>query len=332
MTDTVPDDAAAEPPWRLRFRRALMNTSFEIILHGDRDEQELRNAADSAFEEAARLEKQLSVFVPSSDVCWINETAHRRPVRVEPDLFDLLQEGAAIHGETEGAFDITVGPLMRCWGFDRRQPALPAPEDLEAAQEHVGMEHVVLDTSERTVYLTREGVQLNLGGLGKGYVVDRVVQHLREWEIGCALVHSGGSSVYALGSPPHMAGWRVGVLDPRDRSRRLGAVTLRDRALCTSGNWEQSFVHEGETYGHLLDPRTGHPARGVLSATAIAASAARADALATAFFVMGAEKAEEYCLHHTDAAILVAQDGAQNVRIYEFGCALERGTAGDDDA
>ena len=317
-------------PWRLRFRRTLMNTAFEIILHGDRDEQELKNAADSALEEAGRLERQLSIYEPTSDIRFINATAHQRPVPVEPGLFDLLQLAAEVHGQTEGAFDITIGPLIRCWGFDRRQPNVPTPEAVAAARELVGMEHVVLNRNDHTIFLQREGMELNLGALGKGYVVDRVVEHLKQWHITTALVHSGGSSISALGRPPHLAGWRVGVLDPRNRSRRLGSVALRDQALATSGIWEQFLEHEGQVYGHVLDPRTGWPAQGVLSATSISSCAARADALATAFFVMGAESTERYCTTYREAGILVAQTDSQGVRIYEFGCGLEGGTVGDD--
>ncbi|MFQ6133259.1 MAG: FAD:protein FMN transferase [Armatimonadota bacterium] len=313
-----------EQPWRLRVTREAMHAPFEIILHGDRDERALQDIAESAVEEVKRLEGQLSAFIPSSDLCWINDTAWQRPVPVEPGLFDLLSMAADVHAETEGAFDITVGPLLKCWGFFRRQGALPGDEELASAREKVGMRHVALDADRRTVRFLRQGVELNLGALGKGYAVDRAVEHLRQWQVTCALVHSGASSIYALGCPPGLRGWRVGILDPRDRSRRVGALTLRDQALCTSGNWEQYFTVDGTRYGHLIDPRSGWPAQGMLGTTVLGASAAEADALATAFFVLGVEGTRQYCDRNQQAAVLFSEVDGERMAVHEFGCTMER--------
>jgi len=327
-------------PWRLRVTREAMHTSFEVILDGDRDERVLKDIAESAVEEAKRLEAQLSAFIPSSDICWINDTAWQRPVPVEPRLFELLELAADIHQQTDGAFDITVGPLLKCWGFYEGQGAVPTDEELAAALANVGMGHVELDRERRTVHFRRQGVELNLGAIGKGYVVDRAVEHLRAWGISCALVHSGGSSIYALGCPPGRAcpelacpelcrraegaGWRIGVLDPRDQSSRVGAFTLRDQALCTSGNLRQSFTHGGVRYGHLLDPRTGRPAQGMLGATVVSSSAARADALSTAFFVMGVDDARHLCARNHEASVLFSEGEAGQMAVHELGCTMEK--------
>jgi len=340
LSDLEPMRSLSNDLATLRVAHTAMATEFEVVLYGP-DLQHLRAVAQEAFDEIDRLEEQLSAYRPTSDVCWINRTAFHRPVRVEPGLFDLLQTARRIWQETDGAFDITVGPLVRCWGFFRRGGASPlsfrrggagggvrpSPEDLAAARARVGMQYVELDPAERTVRFLREGVELNLGGIAKGYAVQWVADRIRRYNVASALVHSGQSSIAAWGTPPPLPplrgggrggapfvvppgtlwvggpfGWRVGLGHPRRTDARLGVVRLRDEALSTSGDYELFFEVEGRTYSHLLDPRTGEPASGLWSTWVVASDAAVTDALSTAFFVLGVEGARDYCEQHDGVA------------------------------
>lgn len=293
----------------LRRSYAAMATEFELLLWGS-DATHLQEVAEAACEEIDALERQLSAYLPTSDVCWLNRTAPYRPAQVEPGLFRLLQLAARLHAETEGAFDITVGPLIRCWDFFRRQGTIPPAEELDAARRRVGMWHIHLDPRDCSVSFDREGIEINLGGIGKGYAVQRAIEFIRRYCVHSALVHAGFSSIVAFGNPLDGSGWRVGLRHPRQPDRRLGAVRLSDEALSTSGDYEQFFEVAGNRYSHILDPRTGLPAQGTYSAWAQAPEGGWADALSTAFFVLGVEGTQRYCHTHPEvgAALVPARE------------------------
>ncbi len=288
----------------LRFSRSAMATVFELVFpwgttHAD------RIAAD-AFDFIDRLESQLTVYRESSEVSRLNRIAHQAPVPVERNLFELLQLCQRLSQQTGGAFDITSGPLIKAWGFYRRQGRVPSDAELEAAMASVGMNKIVLDESRTSVRHVQPGVEINLGSIGKGYALDRVATYLRDkYPVEDVLLHGGTSSVLAIGDKS----WPVGVKHPHE-SMRLGTLTLRNRAMASSGAKYQHFENLGRKLGHLLDPRTGQPASGVALAVALAPTAAEADALATAFYVMGVEKAGYYCTLHPDIAAVMLPDHA----------------------
>jgi thiamine biosynthesis lipoprotein len=264
-------------------------------------------AAEAALDEIDRLEAQLTVYRDTSEVSRLNRLAAHAPVPVEKGLFDLLALSARLSAETEGAFDITAHALIQCWGFFRGPRRVPAPAEREAALENVGMHQVALDPEQRTVHFRRRGLGINLGSIGKGYALDCVARLLRaDWQLSSALLHGGHSSVYALGAPAHdPEGWTVGICDPRDPTYRIARVRLKDRALGTSSATFQYLEHEGRKLGHLLDPRSGWPAEGMLGASVVAPTAAEADALATAFFILGVDKARAYCAAHPEIGALL---------------------------
>jgi thiamine biosynthesis lipoprotein len=181
--------------------RHAMATRFELVLHGERDAA-LRAAGEEALAEIDRLENQLSLYRPGSEIAQLNARAAREAVRVSPEVFALLQQAAALTTITEGAFDITIAPLVRCWGFMESQGRQPAPAELAAARDVVGMHHVQFDAPERTIRFTRPGVMLDLGAIGKGYAIERGVEILRDAGVTSALFHGGTSTIYALGQPP----------------------------------------------------------------------------------------------------------------------------------
>ena len=237
------------------------------------------------------IEDRITVYRDTSELARLNATAADGWQPVEPDLFSLLLEARDLHERTAGGFDMAAGALVRTWGFLRRQGRTPTAEELARARAVSGMQWVEFDTDSRRVRFTRPGVELNPGAIGKGWAIDRVMERLRARDVASALVHGGASSVRAIGTQgpalPGRRAWPVGVRHPLRPGRRLATVQLDDRALGTSGSGTQFFIERGRRLGHILNPRTGVPAEGVLSATVVAATAAEADRLSTALYVLG---------------------------------------------
>jgi thiamine biosynthesis lipoprotein len=258
------------------------------------------------------LEGQLTVYRDDSEVSRLNATAHLGPVEVEARLFHLLQDALTLSQETGGAYDVTAGALSEAWGFVRGPRRVPNPAALSAARERTGWYHLRLDPERRSVAFDREGIRINLGSIGKGYAIDRAVELLRDypWPV-AGLVHGGRSSLYALGSPPGRFGgrWEVLLRNPFDPDSPLGIFRLRNRALGTSGTAFQQFVVDGRAYGHILDPRSGEPACGPASVTVLAPAAAAADALSTAFFLLGSDAAAAYIAAHPDIGAVIVEPG-----------------------
>jgi thiamine biosynthesis lipoprotein len=291
----------------LSFARQAMATRFEVLLpYGTPDALFL---AEAALDEVDRLEQQMTVYRDSSEISLLNRLAAGRPIVVEERLFGLLELAREITRATAGAFDITSGALSRAWGFSRRQGRVPSEAEVADALSRVGMEHVLLKPERRTVRYLRPGVEINLGSIGKGYALDRAAELLR-FDRAASLLHGGHSSVYAMGTQPgDERGWAVGIRHPWDGARRLAVVRLRDRGLATSAATFQHLEYNGRKLGHILDPRTGWPAEALASATAVAPSAAQADALATAFFILGMEQTQAYCDAHPGIGAVLLPHG-----------------------
>ena len=279
-----------------RGSHASMGTTYRIQLYGaGRDDLPL--VAERAFDEVDRIDRLMSVYKRNSAISFINRRAGREPVLVEPELFDFLQRCLAFSRQSQGAFDVTVQPLMRAWGFFGGPGRLPSETELRKALQRVGYRKLSLDPGRRTVRFARDGMALDLGGIAKGYAVDRVVSLLREYRIESALVSAGGSTVFGLGAPPGKTAWKIKVRDPafpRDPQRSALTVALENRCLSVSGSYENSFVHQGVTYSHIMDPRRGRPVQGLLSVAVVAGSGMEGDALDNALFVMGPKKAHGY--------------------------------------
>jgi thiamine biosynthesis lipoprotein len=292
----------------IRLGRRAMATTFEIVVpFGTPHAVEL---AAEAFDLLDVLEDQLSVYRDHSEVCRLNQRAFFEPVVVDEGLFGLLHRSAQITAATRGAFDVTAGALIKAWGFFRGPRRVPAESQRAEALGRVGLQWVCLEPQSRSVRFLRPGLEINLGSIGKGYALDRLAQWLREeGGLSAFLLHGGSSSVYAKGClPGDERGWAVGIRHPWVPGRRLAQVWLRDQALGTSAATFQHLVHEGRKLGHILDPRSGWPAEGMASSTVLAQSAAEADALATAFYILGVEEARVYCAAHPEvAAVLLPQ-------------------------
>ena len=273
--------------------RVAMGTTAAVRACGS-SPAELRQAAAAALDEVDRVDRLLSHYRPDSPLSRLNREAARAPVAVDAELLELLAVCLRWSRESDGAFDVTVGPLMNAWGFVRDEGRLPDERQIRGALAVVGHQHVVLDRPHGTVRFDRPGVELDLGGIGKGYAVDRAVERLRRRGIASALVNLGGSSVYGLGAPPGAEAWQVAIEDPTQPGRKAEMVALRDRALSVSGGYARSFEQDGVTYSHIMDPRTGRPVSGVLSVAVLSSRATDGDALDNVLFVQGLEKARAF--------------------------------------
>ena len=256
------------------------------------DEGIARKALESAFEEIRRAEKLLSSYLPESEISAVNLRAAREAVTVSEEVLEIIDRALETSRSSGGAFDVTVGPLMELWNFDSGG-TVPAENDLEAALALVGFERLSLDREKGTVRFLAEGMKIDLGGIGKGYAVDRAAAALLEAGITNAIIDAGGD-LRLLGHRPGKDFWRVGIRHPRDPGRLLLSLDLADRAVVTSGDYERFFMSGERRYHHLLDPATGFPATGCESVTVIAATAAEADAYATAAFILGPEKGLDF--------------------------------------
>ncbi len=267
-----------------------MATRFEIVLPGDHAPA-LRAAGEEALRLVEELEARLSLFRPASEIALLNACAAREPVRVTPEVFALLQRAQRLHAECGGAFDITVAPLVRCWGFMGGKGRLPGPSEVAEARAKVGMGLVRLDPGDFTVRFVREGVMLDLGAIGKGYAIERAAEVLREAGVTSALLHGGTSTAQAIGSPPGEEFWKVAIETPSPSPDTpptlLATVPLKDEAMSVSGIRGHCFEAGGRTFGHIIDPRSGEPALGAVLAAVVLPSATETDALSTALLTLG---------------------------------------------
>jgi thiamine biosynthesis lipoprotein len=305
--------------------RHAMATRFEIVLHGQ-DASRLRGAGEEALAEVERIEAQLSIYRPTSELARVNACAAREPVRVSPPVFRLLEQARLLHDQSGGAFDITIAPLVRCWGFMDGSGSWPDPAEVTRARQRVGMQHVILDRENLTVQFDCEGVMLDLGAIGKGYAIDQAAETLREAGVTSALLHGGTSTVFGLGQPLEDQIWKVAIESPPGQFAApswLATVPLQDEALSVSAVWGKYFEHDGKTFGHVIDPRAGHPVDNAVLAAVVLPSATETDALSTALLVVGAEGHEKIAQLRPRMKTLVVGAGATNFRADSNGIALK---------
>jgi FAD:protein FMN transferase len=283
--------------------RRLMWAQFEIVAFGS-DRARLASAAGAAFEEIERLDNQMSNYSDASELTYINRNAARQDVIVEKELFDFLKTSVDYSKKTDGAFDITVGPLMRAWGFFDSQGRVPGTDELRSVMDRVGYKHVIFDDRRHTIRFDREGVELDLGGIAKGYAVDRAAEILKTSGVSSAFI-TCGSSIRAIGAAEGQAGWRVEVTDPTDRSRHLESLDIKDQAISTSACREKTFESDGKKYCHIMDPRTGRPIHQVISATIIADSGVEAEVLSKAVMVLTFDESQKLLKSRPSAKALI---------------------------
>jgi thiamine biosynthesis lipoprotein len=267
--------------------KIVMGTVVEITV-AHRSEATARAAMIEAMGELQRVDDLMSHYKPGSMVSEINREGASRKIQVEEGVFQLLREALSISRASQGAFDATILPVSELWGFNNGG-MVPQPDMIANKLNLVGYDGIDLDESKLTVGLKRIGMGLDLGAIAKGWAVDRAVEKIMSRGIENAIIDAGGD-LRIIGGRPGKGFWRIGVQHPRESGALLVAFDLRDTAIVTSGDYERFFVADGVRYHHILDPATGQPARGCQSVTVLAATAAEADACATAAFVLGPEK------------------------------------------
>lgn len=285
---------------------SAMGSEFTIDLYAP-DQESAQQWMQLSFDEVDRIEALLSNYRPSSELSRISRDAGAHPVTTDPETFGFLQTALEWSERSDGAFDITVGPLMRAWGFFFNHGRIPSDTELASLRAQTGWRNIRLSPDTRSVFFTnRVGMELDPGGIGKGYAVDRIVALLHEQHVAAALISAGSSSIYGLGSPPGKNGWRIQVPDPTHPASTLTSVVLKDTSLSTSGCTEKFFVKDGHRYCHILDPHTMHPVENMLQTTVVAPSTIDSDALSTTTFVMGADAAARLLqsLPNTSAVIV----------------------------
>lgn len=289
--------------------RISMACAYSIVVYGE-DETKLAQSVNAAFDEVDRIDNLMSHYKPDSPLSKLNRAAAIQSVKVEPELFDFIAECLRYSRESDGAFDITVGPLLKTWGFFRGEGRMPSGRELAEARSKVGWRHVILDEQEKTIRFDRAGVDLDLGGIAKGYAVDRAVEVLKQRGINRALVSACGSTIYGLGAPPGEEGWEVKLRDPVSSQKTAMTVRLKDRALSVSGSYEKFFELGGKRYSHIFDPRTGWPVQGVLSVAVLTDTGTAGDALDNVFYVLGIERSRNYLrrLERTEVVLYLTND------------------------
>jgi thiamine biosynthesis lipoprotein len=284
-----------------RFEHRAMATVFEVMI-ADEDRKFAEGAAYAVFQEIDRLEQELSRFLPNSDIARINNLPANGSVRIGLNAFQCLQLSARYWRETKGAFDVTLGVLVDCWVGKDKSLLHPTPLELAHARNRTGMNLLEFDESTLSVCVHEPVPRVDLGAIGKGYAVDRAADLLKEWGITSALVHGGASSAYAFGDHPKCLGWPVTLSNPQNPYEVLEEVFLNAKALGGSG------IKKGK---HIIDPRTGHPARTRRAAWVCSDSATESDAVSTACMIMTTEEIERYVAAQPDVWAMIVEEGRE---------------------
>ncbi|MCK4536847.1 MAG: FAD:protein FMN transferase [Desulfuromonadales bacterium] len=290
-------------PGQLREVRLLLGTTIEIVAeHPDADR--LEDAVAAAFDEIQRLEWLMDPQRPDSDVARLSAT--EKSLKVAPETARVVELGLDVARRSDGAFDLSLGRLKALWGLDGSTPQVPGAQEIAAALQGIGPEALQLEGLE--ILKSDPGLSIDLGGVAKGFAVDRAVAVLGEHGVTSAAVNAGGD-MYLLGSRGKRP-WRIGIQHPRKSGAVLTSVEASNLAVVTSGDYERFFEQDGRRYHHLFDPQSGYPADACQSVTVLADSVALADALATALFVLGPERGLELLSAYAGVeALIIAGDG-----------------------
>jgi len=268
-----------------RESRQIMGTLCEIQVY-DSDAARAQSAIRAALDEMSRVDHLLSNYDPASELSVMNREAARGPFLASTELFAFVTACRRFYDLSEGTFDPTVGALVRAWGFFSRNPGMPSPAAIVAAKAASGFDRVRMDPAARTIQYAVAGIEMDPGGIGKGYAVDQAVAVLKARHIRAALVSAGGSTLYGLGHPPDKPAWRVAIANPANSTKAIAFVELRDNSLSTSGVSEQSLLAGSHRYSHIFDPRTGEPVENMCQVTVVAHSGAVTDALCKPAFIL----------------------------------------------
>ena len=275
----------AQQPYKRTLK--LMGSRFEITVVAN-DSIQGHELIDSAVAEITRIEKLISSWDENSQTSEINRNAGIKPVKVDVELFELIERAISISKLTDGAFDISYASMDRIWKFDGSMKVMPSAEDIAASVSKVGFQNIILDKTNSTVFLKLEGMKIGFGAIGKGYAADKAKDLLITKGASSGIINASGD-MNIWGKQPNGKEWKVAITNPMDRNKVFALLPITNGAVVTSGNYEKYVTLNGKKYSHIIDPRTGYPSTGIISVTVFAPKAELADALATSVFVMGKE-------------------------------------------
>ena len=262
---------------KLQEMRLLMGTTVSITVRGE-NKAPAGKAIEQAFRAIEKVDDLMSTYKKDSEISRLNREGSQRPIKVSRETFRVIRESLRLSKLSDGAFDITVKPLVDLWRSVRKDKRLPGKEELKKTLALVNYRNILLNKENGTVKFRKSGMEIALGGIAKGYAVDKAIAALRDRGIKRAIVDAGGD-LYALGRPPDRNFWEIGIQSPRKKGGLLGVIKARDEAVVTSGQYERFFTLGGKRYGHILNPRTGEPLEGMLSVTVLAKNTMTADGL-----------------------------------------------------
>ena len=293
----------AAKPALYRDSRIIMGTLFEVQVY-DANAALAKRAIAAALDEMTRVDQLLSNYKPASELSGMNQEAFQAPFHASPELFNFVTASRQFYDNTLGTFDPTVGALVRAWGFFSRKPGLPGADQIAAAKLASGFDKVQIDPAERTIRYAVKGLEMDPGGIGKGYAADHATEVLKRLGIHSALVNAGGSSITTIGHPPGQRAWQVAISNPANPSKALAVVVLRDTSLSTSGVSQQSLQSGSHTYSHIFDPRTGEPVENMCQVTVVTQNGTAAEALSKAAFILSRENLTDVLRHYPGSHVL----------------------------
>ena len=276
---------AAQHPYKRTLK--LMGSRFDITVVA-KDSTEANNYIDTAVAEITRIETLISSWDAHSQTSEINRNAGIKPVKVDTELFQLIERAIGISKLTDGAFDISYASMDNIWQFDGSMTEMPSEEEITASVSKVGFKNIILDKTNSTVYLKLAGMKIGFGAIGKGYAADKTKELLISKGVPAGIINASGD-MNTWGKQPNGSEWKVAITNPLDKNKAFALLPITDGAVVTSGNYEKYVNFNGKRYTHIIDPRSGYPSSGIVSVTVFAPKAELADALATSVFVMGKE-------------------------------------------
>lgn len=266
---------------------ALIGSPFEITVIA-KDTIEGNEYANLAVGEVKRIENLISDWIPTTQISQVNQNSGIKPIKVDDEVFNLVERAIKISKITHGAFDISYASMDKIWKFDGSMKEMPTPEAIKKSVERIGYQKIVLDKQKSTIFLKDAGMKLGLGGIGQGYIADKIKDLLQSKGCKSGIVNVSGD-INTWGKQPNGMPWTVAIVNPMNKNKVFATFPLEDSAVETSGNYEKYVTFNGIRYSHIIDPRTGYPATGVVSVSVFAKQTEIADALATGIFVLGVE-------------------------------------------
>ena len=271
------------------FKRTLilMGSRFDITVVAS-NEKEGNEYIDSAIFEIARIEKLISSWDVNSETSLINKFSGIKPIKVDKELFDLIERSIAISTLTNGAFDISYASMDRIWKYDGTMREMPSKEKISSSIKKVGYQNIIIDKEAQTVFLKLKGMKIGFGAIGKGYAADKAKALLIEKGVKAGIINASGD-LNAWGKQANGKDWMVAITNPLNKNKVFSWLPINDSAIVTSGNYEKFVSFNGIRYSHIIDPRTGYPSTGIISTSIMTSNAELADAISTSVFVMGVE-------------------------------------------